>query len=211
MIRRSTVVYMLLLLGLVGVYYYLNHREQPADISLTAEPTSEVSYLFNAEDGTPTSIRIESKTGETVEVARDAENTWVLTLPIKAKADQAASEAAASQITTMEILDSVPEIDPKIVGLDVPQYVLTIKFTGGVERIVDVGVITPTESGYYVRDPEGKVVIVSKSSVDALLGLLSNPPYQETLTPSPSALPATETPLPTTPETGTPMTLTPTP
>lgn len=198
--RRSTVVYLLLLLVLAGVYYYLNHREQPADITVTLEPESQVSYLFTADDGLPMSIRIEAKTGETVEVARGADEAWALILPVEAKADQAAAEAAASQVTTMRTLDNVPDIDPEIVGLSVPEYTLIIRFTGGVERKAEIGVITPTESGYYVRNADGEIVIVSKSSLDSLLGLLTNPPYLET-------------PLPATPEAGTPPveTMTPAP
>jgi len=195
--RRSTVVYLLLLLVLAGVYYYLNNREQPADITVTLEPESQVSYLFTAEDGLPTGIRIEAKTGETVQVARGADEAWALMLPIEAKADQAAAEAAASQVTTLRILDRVPDVDPEIVGLSVPEYTLIIRFTSGVERKAEIGVITPTESGYYVRNADGEIVIVSKSSLDSLLGLLTNPPYLET-------------PLPSTPETGG-ETVTPTP
>ena len=100
----------------------------------------------------------------------------------------------------MSVLDSVPDVDPKIVGLEIPEYVLTIKFTSGVERTIDVGVITPTESGYYVRDAAGKIVIVGRSAIDSLLGLLDNPPYLETLTP-----------LPPMPEAGTPSSETATP
>jgi hypothetical protein len=195
--RRSTVVYLLLLLVMAGVYYYLNNREQPADIAVTLEPESQVLYLFTADDGLPTSIRIEAKTGETVEVARGADEAWALILPVEAKADQAAAEAAASQVTTMRILDSVPDIDPEIVGLSIPEYTLIIRFTSGVERKAEIGVITPTESGYYVRNADGEIVIVSKSSLDSLLGLLTNPPYLET-------------PLPSTPEASTPPVETPT-
>lgn len=202
MIRPSTVVYIVLLLALVGAYLYLRNREQPADIEVTVEPGSEVSqaYLFPAEEGTSTSIRIESRTGEAVEVARGADNAWTLIEPIEAKADQAAAEAAASQITTMRILDTVPDVDPKIVGLENPEYVLTLKFTGGGERTVDVGVITPTQSGYYVRDSAGEVVIVSRDAIDPLIGLLDNPPYLETPTAAPATL-----------ESGTPPTETATP
>src|SRR6185503_8105661 len=116
MIRRSTVVYIILLLILVGAYYYLNNREQPADIALTVEPGTEVpqAYLFTAEEGTPTSIRIESKAGETVEVARGTDNAWELIQPVEASADQAAAEAGATQVTTMQILDMVPDVDPAI-------------------------------------------------------------------------------------------------
>jgi hypothetical protein len=88
-------------------------------------------------------------------------------------------------------------VDLKIVGLEAPDYMLTVKFTSGVERIVDIGVVTPTESGYYVRDMDGKVIIVSRSAIDALLGLLDNPPYLETPAPSPIPVGETQTLLPT--------------
>lgn len=207
MIRRSTLVYIVLLLALAGAYYYLNNRNKTASLEVTAEATSEVTqgYLFTAEDGTPSGIRLESKAGQTVEIARGADNAWTLIKPSKAEAEQGAAEAAASQITTMSILDTVPEIDPKIVGLETPEYILTVKFTSGGERTVDIGVITPTESGYYVSKKDGKVMIVSRSAIDSLLGLLNNPPYLETLTPSPAPPTVASTPLPASqaPETAT--------
>jgi hypothetical protein len=197
MIRRSTVVYVVLLLVAVGAYFYLNKREKPASVALTAEPTIQISHLFAADLGTPTDIRIEAKAGNTAEVAQGADKAWMVTQPIEAKADQGAAEAAATQITTMHVLDTVPDVDPKVVGLETPEYVLTVKFTQGAEQKIDIGVVTPSESGYYVRDPDGKVVIVTKDSVDALLELLNNPPYQETLTPSPTST-ETLTPSPAT-------------
>lgn len=193
MIRRSTVVYIVLLLALAGAYLYLNNRNKTADLEVTAVPTSEATqaYLFTAEDGNPSSIRIDSQDGRVVELAREADNAWGLKQPLEVPAEQGAAEAAASQLSAMSILDTIPEIDPKVVGLDTPQYVLTVKFASGVERKVDIGVVTPTESGYYVRNTDNKVIIVSKSAVDSLLGLLDNPPYLETLTPNPATEPAT--------------------
>lgn len=183
--RRSTIFYILLLLILAGVYYYLNNREEPADIAVTLEPQEEVSYLFSFDLGAPTSISIESKTGEIVEVERNAENAWALILPTEAAADQASVEAAASQITVIQILDRLPDISPQDVGLDDPEYKMDLKFTSGVERNIEVGVVTPTESGYYVRVDGGEVVIVSRYTLDSLLGLLNNPPYMPTETPPP--------------------------
>jgi hypothetical protein len=201
MIRRSTVVYIVILLIVAGAYFYLKFRKEPvADVSLTPEATEQVIYLFTAEQGIPTSIQIQSKTGQSVEVARDAESVWVLSQPTEAKAEQGAAEAAATQVSTMRILDKVTNVDPKIIGLDNPEYVLTVKFSTKVERTVNIGVVTPSESGYYVQDASGgDVVIVSKSAIDALLMLLTNPPYLETLTPGPvvtdTLLPGTPTPL----------------
>jgi hypothetical protein len=134
-------------------------------------------------------------------VARNAENAWALILPEEAAADQGSAESAATQVTTMRILQRVPDLAPEAVGLDDPEYTLVVRFTNDVERTVEVGVLTPTESGYYARGADGEVVIVSRSSVDALLRLLANPPYLETPTP----LPSTPEADPTTNETATPQ------
>jgi hypothetical protein len=198
--RRSTAIVLLFFLILVGVYYYVSQREPAADIAVTVEPTEQVSYLFRVEDGVPNNLRLKSKTGEIVELARNAENAWTLNLPFEASADQASSEAAASQVTSIRITDFLPNLDPKEVGLDDPAYTLTVKFSSGVERIASIGVLTPTEKGYYVSR-NGEIVLVNRSGIDSLLGLLTNPPYAETPTPSPIPPTATNTPLPSsTPE-----------
>jgi hypothetical protein len=169
MIRPSTVVYVpppRISLSL----FLLKGRDQTADIELTAEPVQKSrKRISSRRKKVPDQYRIESKTGGLW--VRDAEEFWALTEPVEAKADQAAAEAAASQVTAMRILDTIPNVDFKIVGLENPEYVLTVKFTSGGERTVDIGVITPTESGYYVRDAEGEVVIVSRDAIEPLIGL----------------------------------------
>lgn len=198
--RRSTIIYLLIFVVLIGVYYLLKNRQQTADSSTPTETTTPIPYLFSSSNGIPTDIRIESKDGEVVDVARNTDNVWVLTQPTEAAADQSSAEAAASQVTTMRILNQLSGVDPSAVGLDNPEYTLTLKFSSSGERIVEVGVLTPTELGYYMRDADGNILIVSKSSVDALLGLLTNPPYA-----------ATETPFPITPEAVVPAQATATP
>jgi hypothetical protein len=103
----------------------------------------------------------------------------------------------------LRVESTIADIPLDAIGLEEPEYTLTLTFKDGLERTAEIGVITPTESGYYVRNPAGDVVIISKFSLDTLLGLLSNPPYLETPTPSPVP---TETPtaLPPTSEAGTP-------
>lgn len=195
MIRRSTVVYIIILLVLAGAYYYLNNRELPEDVTATPDSVEEVTYLFSADEGTPTSIRIDAKTGESVEIARNEDNAWELIDPAETGAEQGASEAAASQVTTMRVLETVPDIEPGLVGLSEPEYTLTVRFNSGTERTIHVGVVTPTESGYYVQEASGgDVLIVSKSAVDSVLRLLTTPPYLET--PTQAAAPPSETPTP---------------
>lgn len=187
MIRRSTVVYITVLLALAAVYYYLNDREQPPYLEATPVSTEEISYLFKAEDGIPTRIQIESSTGEAVEVARNAGNAWALVQPVEADAEQGSAEAAASQLTTMRILDRISDVDSELVGLAEPAYILTAGFDNGTERTLHIGVVTPSESGYYVQEASGgDVFIVSRSAVEALVRLLTNPPYAQTPTPEPT-------------------------
>ena len=187
MIRRSTVVYITILLAVVGIYLYLNSRGQTAESEATPGPTTEVSYLFPVEKGSPTSILIKAKSGETVELARNAEAAWVLHQPIEAAAEQGSSEAVASQVMALRVLEKISKIDLDLVGLLEPEYILTVNFNDGTERTIHIGVVTPTESGYYIQDSTGgDVFIISKSSVDALLGLLTASPYLETPTTSPA-------------------------
>ncbi|MEW6285552.1 MAG: DUF4340 domain-containing protein [Chloroflexota bacterium] len=194
--RRSTIVTLILFLLVLGAAYYFNNRAKTAAEATPEATLPPVEYLFPPSEGFPTRIRVESKAGEVVEVARNEENAWALTLPQEAEADQASSEAAATQVTTMRILDRVPSLSPEAVGLDVPEYKFTFQFPGG-EQTVEVGSLTPTESGYYVRGADGGIVIVSRSAVDALIGLLTSPPYALTATPT-AAAPA-ETPSPPAP------------
>jgi hypothetical protein len=195
MIRRSTVVYITILLVLAGAYYYLNNRVQPDAVTVTPDSVDEVTYLFSPEEGVPISIQIEANTGESVEIARNEDNAWELIQPVETGAEQGASEAAASQVTTMRVLDTVPALEPGIVGLSEPEYILTVRFDSGTERTIHVGVVTPTESGYYVQEASGAdVLIVSKSAVDSILRLLTTPPYLET--PTQAAVSPSETPTP---------------
>lgn len=207
--RRSTVIYILILLVAIGAYYFIHKREKPEETTTaTLEPSEAPASLFSTADGAPTGIRIEAKTGEVVEVTKTGAGTWELTQPYAASADPASAEAAASEIAALQIEDTIPGLDLAIAGLKEPEYTITVAF-GGVKRNVEIGVVTPTGGGYYALAPNGDVIILNKFSVDDLLGLLTNPPYLETPTPSPTA---TETPLPSpTPEPATPTQATPTP
>jgi hypothetical protein len=181
--RRSTVIYILLLVILTGLYYFLNNRVPETGLEEPSFTQEAIEYLFDPADGFPTGIRMESKTGEIFEMARNAASAWVLTRPTEASADQGPVEAAAGQLSTIRVLDRIADLSKDAVGLVDPEYTLTIQFSGDVERIINIGVLTPTESGYYASQGEGDVLIVSNAGLDVLIGFLTNPPYQATEAP----------------------------
>jgi hypothetical protein len=191
MIRRETWFFLVILAALIGFAVYLNRRSELALANAT--PTTGIEYVFAPEEGTVASIEIASDSGEIVRVVRDPDNLWLMELPSEAPADPGMAEAAATQVSSLRIIDEI-QGDLEIFGLDHPVYKITIGFGTQKEHTLDVGSETPTKSGYYVRLDEKRMLITTLSGIDSLLNLLTNPPYKET--PIPSSVPSTSTPEP---------------
>jgi hypothetical protein len=189
MIRRSTWVLLFILFVLIGLTLYLNHSKSTTEAGAT--PTSPVTYLFTSDDGLGTRIKIESQTGEVIRVSRSASGEWAIDLPNPADADQGLVEAAITQITTLRVLNTV-NLAPGVIGLKPPAYTVSIGFTSGDEHTFYIGTVTPTDSGYYIQKDDGTIVIISKPGIDAMINLLTKPPYAATAAPTPE--PATATP-----------------
>jgi hypothetical protein len=182
--KRSTIVVLVVFLALVGLLLYLNQNAPAEEVEAT--PTTPVEYLFSGSDGQPTRIDIKSDAGDQVIISRNEAGAWVLEQPIEAEADQASAEEAASQVSTLRI-ESKPEVDPEAAGLIQPSYTLTVEMTGGTEKSVRIGNLTPTEIGYYASVNDGnETLIINRTGLDALLNLLENPPIAE---PTPTNMP----------------------
>ena len=216
MIRRNTWILIILFAALVGAAIYL--QNQKAKQTASATPTSSSAFVFNtATDGNPTDIKIESSTGVTVEVARDSSGSWTVKSPVAMGANQAGAEAAATQIGALKVLGDF-QLGLDVVGLDKPSYTITVVFSGGKTHKLLVGSVNPIQTGYYTQLDGGKTQIVDKPGLDSLLGIVTNPPYAQTLTPTVTPtvfVPPTETSTPAPTETtstpGTPAPGTPTP
>ena len=184
--KRSTWIVLVIFLALVGLFFYLNQREGTTSEEGDATPTvAPVEYLLTDTDGLPSSIEIKSDNGEQVRIERNEAGEWVVKQPVEAEANQGSAEAAASQLTSLRIV-SRPEVAPADAGLVHPSYELTVGLTSGTVKNVRIGDLTPTGSGYYTSvDDSDEVLIVSKTGLDALLMLVTTPPYANTATPEP--------------------------
>jgi len=198
--RSGTWLSILLLIALIGLTVYLK-REKDNAIIADATPVSEAAKIF-AEDGIVSSIEIKpANGGETVKVARNAEKAWAVILPFEAEANQGLAEAAASQVSALQVMSQI-NADPEIFGLKNPAFTITIEFAGGKSHTLEVGDATPTNNGYYVRLDKSKMMITDLSGIDSLLQLGFFPPYLNT--PTPTSLPPTLTPVPATEGVSTP-------
>lgn len=192
--QAGTWIAVLLFAALIGFAVYLKSEKEKKADTVEVTPVSETAAVF-AENDIVTSIQIKPTDGETVKVARNAENVWAVELPLEAEADQGLVEAAAAQISALQVISPIAAgSDPEIFGLKDPAYIITIEFKGGTTRALEVGEVTPTNSGYYARLDKDKMMVTDLGGIESLLQLGFFPPYLNT--PAPASLPPTATPAP---------------
>ncbi len=186
MIKRPTWI-LLIILGVVLVAYIVIKNRIPATTT-TATPTAlGDNFLVTAADGTLQSLRISDYNNNVVEMKRDSSGTWVVTLPTPAPADQALAGAAETQVGALRIVTTLDsQLSLTDAGLDTPAYTINLTFTSGLTHVIEVGNLTPSNSGYYVRYDSGNLYVISQAGIDALLNLLKAPPYVPTATTTPT-------------------------
>ncbi len=184
MIRRSTWI-MLGIFGLVLVVaLFIQRTQQQADDEAT--PTPGLTYLFDVQESTIIALRITGADEVSVAVQRNEEGNWVLLEAENEQADQDRIGSAISQAETLRVLTTLEEEpDLDVIGLDHPQYRVSITLADGGIQVAVIGRETPTGSGYYARLEGNPLQVVNKSSVDSLLEILTDPPIAPTPTPEP--------------------------
>jgi hypothetical protein len=182
MIKRPTLILLILLLLAVVVYFLINNRL--AATSSASTPTAVTSsYLITPADGALQILRITNKQNQTFQMQRDSTGTWMITLPSAGSADQGLAAAAETQVGALRILTSLDnQFNLADAGLDSPAFTIELTFTNGAKHIIQVGFLTPISTGYYVRFDNGNLYAVSQPGIDALLGLISAPPFPATAT-----------------------------
>ena len=188
MVRRTT--WILLGAFAVVVLAYAGWRRfapAPADATPTAGPESPWSIWPEQVE----SIRLTDLSNPAVVVLRrDLETGWRMLAPAIGGADAGRVEAALTAVlapVVAQTLDTPTDLGP--FGLSPAHYRMTLLMVDGTAHSMDVGAVDPTGSVYYVRVPgDGRVLMVSRFSLEDLLGLLGTPPYPlPTETPAPAA------------------------
>lgn len=200
MIKRSTWIMLGVLVLVVGAYFFI--KQHPLKSGQPTPTAQGNTYLITPADGTLQSIQITDSKGNKFRMQRDLSKQWVITAPQNSAADQGPAGAAETQVGALLIVTSL-ETPPDLsaAGLTTPSDTIDLTFTSGKQHKLEVGNLTPTSSGYYVRFDSSKIYVVSKDGIDSLLNLLKTPPYPPTPTPAVTDTPAAET---ATPETASP-------
>jgi hypothetical protein len=175
MVKRPTIILLVVLALVIGAYFVI--KNHPFNASGASPTATGSSYLITSADGVLQSLRIDDNQGHTVMMQRDPSKVWVVVKPTPGEADQSLAGAAETQVG----------------GLDSPVDTIQLTFDSGIQHKLEVGGLTPTGSGYYVRFDGGQIYVISQSGIDSLLNLLTAPPYPATATPVFTETPA-ETP-----------------
>lgn len=199
-VRTGTwVTIALLVVAIAGAYLINRNAETSAEAEIT--PTVEPQFVFDATNIVK-SIEVTRLDGEPVRLERK-DGVWVLTKPFETEADAGLAEAAASQISALQINQEITG-NPSDYGFDQSSVIITIEFENGNKNTLEVGDANPIGTGYFVRLDNDKILLVSLSGIDSLATLADFPPYLNTPTPTVTPLPPTETLVPTIEATPTP-------
>jgi hypothetical protein len=190
MIKQTTWIFLgVLVLVLVS---YIVITSQPSEISSQSTPTVlGENFLVTSADGKLQSLRIYDQHNRNVQIQRDANGIWIVTQPAQEAADQSLAGAAETQVGALRIVTILQsQFNLVDAGLDSPAYTLELIFDSGKKHVIQVGTLTPTNSGYYVSYDQKNLYIIGQAGIDALVNLLAAPPFVATQT-SVSTLEAT--------------------
>jgi hypothetical protein len=185
MIRRSTWVLLVLFLMVLGAAWgFQRYKTQQA---AKATPTVLETNLFQVQENTLTSLRVENDQAKVIALGRDPQGMWVITEPKGSQeTDTGQVESAVSQLlslrplVTMNMPDNLADY-----GLLKPSYTIILVSNGGEEHVLKIGAEARVSSGYYVQVDGSAPKVVDKYSLDAVTRMISYPPYKSTETPAP--------------------------
>ncbi len=175
MIRRSTILVLVVFVVVLAAGIFLTELPTAARLLETETPTATVmpKLLSGWPVDRATSINVESVENGAFHLQRVNGGSWTVA-GLETSIDPGKVEELISTLSALENIDTLPaSTGLDTVGLQSPAYTLSLTGSGGETEIVQIGNVTPTESGYYVRLNQGDVVLVRKSSMDEVLGLLS--------------------------------------
>jgi len=190
MVRRSTLLVVILFMVLLAVLFYWQRTQDDVQ---EATPTPASAAVFDIESANINGLRLEDINGSFLIVERDETGGWTLVEPRVEDVDVAAIDNAISQLLSANIQTTLN--DPPAMadlGLDPPIFKVLIVLDDGSQALINVGKEAPTGAGYYVLTDDRKVIVVSTFSLQAMLDLLVFPPIA--LTPAPAEVDSTPQP-----------------
>jgi hypothetical protein len=194
MVRKSTLVLLVVLAALVGLVYYLRENPLPSEASQTPSPTAPSQLLSGINSSSITGILYQdTQAGLNLTMTRDSSGAWQVTGGANPSPDAGLMEQLRAEIASMRVVSVLPEgSDPADYGLTTPARTITVQTSAAEPFILVVGKETSVQSGTFLRVNHQTPVVVNTGALDSIASLaeqIAAPPPAETPSPDGSVTP----------------------
>jgi hypothetical protein len=141
MIRKSTLIILLIALLAGGAVYYFDWKRGEKQKDKLPEDTSKLAFTAQAADITSFTISHPARPNSPAVVLQKHDDVWQITQPINTPADPNSSESIASDIASARISGIEPGTPDRLkaYNLDPPQMVLDFQLQNGSKHTIRFG------------------------------------------------------------------------
>lgn len=186
MIKKSTLILLLVFIVLVAVFFILYKQDTLDFMTKKDEPTETPNPGFVSFDSDLIkSINFIARGEEPIVISRLDGQQWQINVEggiISAGAvEQLISEFNATEVTTVLSMD----LEGSAYGLIDPAYTFTINSSNGKQISIKIGSSNPIQTGYYAQVDIDPIVIISQGSVENIITIIkaAQIPPTPTITP----------------------------
>ena len=187
MVKKSTLILLIIAVGLVVGYVWLQNQGSLDFSSHSNEPTTtSLPHFIQMESSNLVSLKLTRPEQEDLIISKSADGGWQINVPgasvTEGNIAQIVAEFNAIQVKQQLNLD----LDLTTLGLDNPQYSFTLSQGDGTQHIIKIGKANPLNTDYYAQLDAGTPVLVSQGSIDNIVSILESAATPPTPTPAPT-------------------------
>ena len=187
MVKKSTLILLIIAVGLVVGYVWLQNQGSLDFSSHSDEPTAtSLPHFIQLESSNLVLLKLTRPEQEDLIISKSADGGWQINVPgasvTEGNIAQIVAEFNAIQVKQQLNLD----LDLTTLGLDNPQYSFTLTQGDSTQHIIKIGSANPLNTDYYAQLDAGAPVLVSQGSIDNIVSTLESAATTPTLTPAPT-------------------------
>lgn len=165
---KNAVILAVILAILAGAYVLIGRLPKKDDAASPNDTPSKFEKIISGDKDNITYILIENKEGKFEFEKKDKD--WEILQPKDINADKTVADRAASNLSALTADKVIEEnaTDLSQYGFDKPA-VVTVKFKDGSSKVIEIGNLTSTRDGYYIKEKSSsKVYVIGTYSIDAI-------------------------------------------
>jgi len=187
MVKKSTLILLIIAVGLVVAYAWLQNQGGLDFSSHSEEPTATpLPRFIQLESSNLVLLKLTRPEKEDLIISKSANGGWQINVPgasvTEGNIAQIVAEFNAIQVKQQLNLD----LDLTTLGLDNPQYSFTLTQGDGTQHIIKIGSANPLNTDYYAQLDAGAPVLVSQGSIDNIVSIIESAATPPTPTPAPT-------------------------